>query len=224
MSGNGAEQTPLVAAATAAVWIACALVGVVGLLLPYERAHPPTVPPRPPTQVVELLPPQGESKEMTERQVTPQENVVPPPPPDVMTPPAAPPLAAAAPPSPEIEFAKPVNGPTKLTDAAHAAPAAAPSTAPAALAVQHLTFGVGEGQQPDPEYPPEAVAAGEEGTVVVRFTVGEDGRVESAEASQPCRWPVLNRTAVRTVRDDWRFGPGNVRAYDVPIEFRINQQ
>ena len=65
----------------------------------------------------------------------------------------------------------------------------APSIASAQPSIIHLTFGEGEGQQPPPEYPPKRLSTGQEGTVVVRLTVGEDGRVSDATAASPCSWP-----------------------------------
>ncbi len=86
-----------------------------------------------------------------------------------------------------------------------------------------LTLGEGEGDQPPPAEPPEAVLDGEEGTVVVRMTVDEDGRVREAEAVVPSRWLLLNNAAVRTIRTTWRFRKGPVRIYEVSIEFVINR-
>jgi protein TonB len=96
-----------------------------------------------------------------------------------------------------------------------------PARASAPGAVRHLTFGVGEGRQPSPEYPREAGIAREQGTVVVRFTVGEDGSVLAAQVQSPCRWPLLNQAAVRAVRDRWHFQPGAMRSFDVSIEFEL---
>jgi TonB family protein len=97
--------------------------------------------------------------------------------------------------------------------------AVVPTTNP----VIQLTYGEGEGQQPAPEYPAEAIIAGDEGIVVVRFTVDEDGLVTEAKAISPSRWPVLNSAAVRAVRDTWRFKRGQRRVFDVSIEFHLNK-
>jgi protein TonB len=127
-----------------------------------------------------------------------------------LPPPPAPPVIAA--PNPAIAFAEPVDAPVHAVEA----PASQQS-------VIRLTYGQGEGQQPPPEYPPEAVRAGQEGTVVVRMTVAEDGRVTEAQAISPCPWPVLNSAAVRAVRSTWRFGKGPVRSYEVSIQFQLNR-
>jgi len=87
--------------------------------------------------------------------------------------------------------------------------------------VQNLTMGVGEGRQPAPDYPREALSRRQEGTVIIQFMVGVDGQVLSAEVWQGTPWPLLNDAALRTVRGRWHFGAGTVRLYRVPIRFRI---
>ena len=94
---------------------------------------------------------------------------------------------------------------------------AAPPTA------QRLTYGQGEGRQPAPEYPREAAMAHQQGTIVVRFTVGEDGHVQNAQAITPCPYALLNQAAVRAVRENWRFRTGPVRTFEVSIEFQLKQ-
>ena len=89
--------------------------------------------------------------------------------------------------------------------------------------MQHLVFGRGEGKQPKPEYPLEAKLAHQQGTVVVEFTVGEDGRVQNAKVIESCPFPLLNQSAVRTVREQWRFRPGPARTLQVPIEYQLVQ-
>ena len=133
----------------------------------------------------------------------------------------APPPIPVAEPSPAIAFAVPVEGATRIVpfnQAAYGRPAR-PSPV-----VQQLTFGVGEGQQPAPDYPAQAIQQHQEGTVVVRFVVGESGLVTSAEAVRPCPWPLLNESAVRTIRHFWQFGPGAVREYEITIHFQITPQ
>jgi protein TonB len=89
--------------------------------------------------------------------------------------------------------------------------------------VQQLTYGQGEGRQPAPDYPPEAIAARHQGNVRVRLSVGDDGRVLTAQVVGPCPWSPLNQSALRAVRDRWRFHPGPTRLYEVIITFQIKQ-
>jgi protein TonB len=82
-------------------------------------------------------------------------------------------------------------------------------------------MGQGEGRQPAPNYPREALARRQEGVVTVQFLVGADGKVVSAEVWQASPWPLLNEAAVSAVRNRWHFNPGAARLYRVPIRFRI---
>jgi len=129
-----------------------------------------------------------------------------------------------------VAFALPVEGPVQIVAAkaaAYVAPAeiAKPNTpAPSATpAPQQLIYGEGEGKQPAPEYPYRARQEGQEGTVKVRFTVGENGRVLAAEAASPSPWSMLNQSAVRVVRERWRFRPGPMRFYEVSIKFQLTR-
>ena len=101
----------------------------------------------------------------------------------------------------------------------------APTSAPvvAAASPQRLTYGQGEGRQPAPEYPLAARREGQEGTIIVRLTVGEDGRVLAAEALSASPWPLLNEAALHAVRERWRFRDGPTRVYDVAIRFELSK-
>ena len=76
------------------------------------------------------------------------------------------------------------------------------------------------GTMPPPRYPREARRRGQEGTVVVEFTVDASGHVVSAAAVKPSRWPLLNQEAVRTVQR-WKFPPGDVMKRQLPIVFKL---
>ena len=150
-----------------------------------------------------------------------------------------------------MAFALPIEAPTRLVEVKQAAfvrpapqptpPASSVTPSPSqpgtgqpgiaqpgvgttpAPAVQTLTFGEGEGRQPAPRYPDFARRAGQEGTVVIRFSVGADGRVLAAEPSAPAPWAALNREALRVVREQWRFPPGPVRLHEVAIRFELKK-
>jgi TonB family protein len=104
-------------------------------------------------------------------------------------------------PTPAIPFARPVPRPANTVAARQAAPA---SSEPP---VQRLTFGSGAGRQ--------------EGVVLVRFRVDENGSVSSAHVVERCPFSLLNQSAARTIRDEWRFPPGPVRVYEVSITFQL---
>ena len=210
-----ASFTPVL---TLVLWLGCFGVGLFGFVLPYTRPHPPN-----PAAVVtaqflnvelsrDLSPPDVEPS--TAHAATP---------PDAMLQPDIPPPVAVAQPSAAIAFALPVEGPARIVDARNAGHARSAPAPVAGLAPTRLTFGRGEGKQPAPEYPLRARREGQEGTVIVRFTLNEAGRVLSAEAVQPSPWPLLNESAVNTIRERWHFSPGNVRAYEVSIRFELTK-
>jgi protein TonB len=199
---------------TLVLWLGCLLVGGLGFALPYAHPRPPQA--QPPPVKVEML-----DVKLTDdphpAPDAPQNSTVT----DPLAPPQIPQPIAVAQPSPAIAFALPVKGPVQIVAprfAAHfqAPPAAAPAPSP-----QKLIFGEGEGAQPEPDYPERARHQGQEGTVTIRFTVAGDGHVAAAEIAEPCRWPMLNQSALRAVRERWRFMPGPLRIFDVPIHFQL---
>jgi protein TonB len=213
------DDTPLAPVLTFVAWVVCLAIGLLGFLMPYSRPHRPIKVPesvKVERLVVELskepeVPPENERSLGSPSSSIPL-------PADAM----APPPIAVAQPSAAIAFAVPVEGPTRVVPFDQATYARPSSTA--TPAVQRLTFGQGEGRQPTPEYPVQAIQQHQEGTVVVRLVVGESGQVSSAEATQPCPWPMLNEAALRAVRQLWRFPPGGLRVYDVAIHFQITTQ
>ena len=217
------SQIALTACGTMVLWGCCLAVGVTGLALPHQLPPPPPVEP-PPIAATMLNVSIGDVQASpAETPATPQQTVandIPPPPETVAEPSSAPPMQAVAAPSALIAFAVPTKNAGAVVSAAAAVPSQSTGTA-AGPAVQHLVYGQGEGQQPAPEYPREAALAGQQGTVIVRFIVGENGRVESAAVETACSSPILNDAAVRAVRDTWRFKPGPRRTFDVSIDYQL---
>ncbi|MBI5799756.1 MAG: TonB family protein [Verrucomicrobia bacterium] len=239
-----ADEVAPVGVLTAVLWLGCVGVGALGFALPYAR-------PRPAAQVAPPVQAELIKVELTRSAAPAPANIALPlanpmqPPPlfAPATPPQAPQLVAVALPSPAVAFALPIEAPARIVEVNQAAfvrpapqPApVAPSTAPttgtgqpspgtaAAPAVQTLTFGDGEGNQPAPRYPDTARRAGQEGTVVIRFSVGADGRVLAAEPSAPSPWGALNREALRVVREQWSFKPGPARLCEVAIRFELKK-
>lgn len=208
------QAAGLAAAATLVLWVGCVLVGGLGFALPYGRPEPPA--PEPAPILAEKL-----AVTLT---ADPQPAPAAPTPVDPLTaPPPAPPVAVAEP-SPALAFALPVTGAVRVVDASKASSArTAPAASSTGAPVQPLVFGRGEGRQPAPVYPSTAIRQGQEGTVVVRLTVDTGGRVLSAEASSPSPWPLLNESALRAVRERWRFSPGARRTYEVPVRFTLQK-
>jgi TonB family protein len=191
-----AHEASLLPVGTLVLWLVSVCVGVVGLLWP--RQPPPAVPAPTPTDALLL------NVEATNPRPTAEVSLP--------SPPEEPVVVA---PSPAIAFAEPVNAPVHI--------ATAPRIAATHPAIIQLTFGEGEGAQSPPDYPSEAVINGQEGTVVVRLTVDQDGRVTDAVVVSPCAWPLLNNAAVRTVRTTWHFRRGPARSYEVSIQFQLNR-
>jgi len=69
---------------------------------------------------------------------------------------------------------------------------------------------------PKPPYPMLARRRREQGTVLLRVRVRADGSVAEAEVKQSSGSALLDDTALRTVRDSWRFTPA--RLDGIPIE------
>jgi TonB family protein len=194
---------------TTVVWIGCMAVGWTGLLIPAIHR---TAPARQFSPVRVMLIHVDLTRDASAPPNAPQPTAEPMP---ALAPPAAPPIPVVAPLSASIAFALPTPGPSRTASPAEAVPSR-PNTD---LTPTRIVYGQGEGQQPKPDYPPEAQIARQYGKVLVRFTIGEDGSVTSAEAIQPCPYPLLNQSAVRTIREEWRFEPGPVRVREIIIEF-----
>jgi protein TonB len=216
------ETNSMPAVLTCVLWTSCLAVGIVGALLPYTRPHAPR--PEPPPLIAQKLEVQLSADPVVAAPLPPPDPNAAPPPPDAVAQPQVAPVAVAMP-SPTIAFAVPVEGPVRVVTAKQAAytppPVVAPTPAAPSLVPQALVYGRGEGTQPAPDYPDRAKREGQEGVVTVTLVVGENGRVESAQATQPSPWQLLNDSAVRTVRSRWRFQPGERRAYEVPIRFAL---
>lgn len=83
---------------------------------------------------------------------------------------------------------------------------------------------------PKPPYPSRSRDRGEEGTVILVVLVSADGRVEECRVDRSSGHPLLDGSALATVRDKWRFKPGTVggepsaRWVRVPVEFGIRRR
>jgi periplasmic protein TonB len=223
-----ADPLSLLSVCTFVLWLGCVVVGVLGHSMPYARPQA-DAPPPPPVQA-EILPVELVNDPLPPPDITPPLVVPSPrlPEPDALPPtPPAPPLIAVAEPTAATAFALPVEGPVRIvTTKESESPQATSPVAPVPSLtppVQAIKFGEGEGKQPAPDYPRRAVREGQEGSVEVRFSVGENGRVLAAEASSRSPWPLLNDAALRVVRERWRFRPGAIRLYQVSIRFELTK-
>jgi protein TonB len=69
-----------------------------------------------------------------------------------------------------------------------------------------------------PIYPPVALAAGREGTVVLEAVIGEDGRVRDVRVVRPAA--LLDQAALEAVRQ-WRFTPTLLNGQPVPVIMNV---
>lgn len=60
---------------------------------------------------------------------------------------------------------------------------------------------------PKPPYPPRSIENGEEGTVRLRVTVEANGRPSAVSLVKSSGYPALDRSALKTVREQYRFIP-----------------
>lgn len=113
----------------------------------------------------------------------------------------------------------PPPGPAVPTPAPEALP---PASVPAASTSEPMPLA---GETPAPRYPSASLRRGETGTVIVRATVGIDGRTRRTDVARSSGSRRLDRAAEDAVRR-WRFQPAlrdgqPVEAdVNVPIEFR----
>ena len=213
--GAPAHCISLTQLTTFVVWVCCGAVGLFGFVLPYAHLAKAA---QPEALTIEML--NVQLSAMPE--IQPESGSSGQPSSTAMVIPSAPQPMAVAEPSAAVAFAIPVENVARITDVRNAAYYQAPANQVAAPAVQQLTFGQGEGRQPAPDYPSRARREGQQGTVVVRLTVGETGSVLAAEAVTPSPWPLLNESAVRTIKNRWAFSGGRPRIYEIPIRFALN--
>ena len=127
-------------------------------------------------------------------------------------------LASASPPGIAATGAAPGVNPGAASATLGSTTAAAPSRVegPSSEAV-HL-------RNPRPAYPIQSRRLGEQGQVVLRVLVGEDGAAQRAQVQQTSGHDRLDRAALATVLT-WRYVPGKrggvpeAMWFDVPIQF-----
>lgn len=111
---------------------------------------------------------------------------------------------------PNVQFFDP--GPSGETDTAADPPKPLPLPDPIRIAAR-----MDSRSELQPPYPASEQRMGEEGTVVVRLTIGADGRVKAVErvsAASDAFWRATERHALR----HWRFKPATVDGR--PVESR----
>ena len=234
------EADGFVSLVTLVVWGLCFVVGLLGFVLPYGSFRLPEPEAKPVrTELVNVKIEQERPKEVLPAAAPAVADVaVAPAPPALVAVPEAPAIAVAAP-SPSIAFALPVTGYATIVDRGEAGfrgglgtsgPGGNRNGAAGSGAVvpgpQVGAPQVSRGEWVDdmetPEYPREALLAGQAGTVKVEFTVDGGGRLASAEIVTATRWPVLNQAALRVVKAH-HYPAEAVGTWTKEFEFQISR-
>lgn len=193
------------------------------------------VPPAPPAPAVEEASESKPPDEPPPEAQPPLPDFAPPPPPEALAvpdfKPPPPPPVRSPPPKPRPAPAKPVvaapqPSPAPATSAPSPqavppvagtpAPTAAPSIVPgwnvqlAAWLAQHKT------------YPSAARQRGEEGEVMIRFTVEDNGRVSAVSIDKGSGHPDLDAAALRMLQGATLPAPGAIATRTVRIRFRLD--
>ena len=184
-----------------------------------EPPPPPSKPPEPPKPVdppkpLPLTPP----PKTVQPVLTPAPPVASPEPPAVLSAPTAAPTAPAVPaaaPSPPAPPPPPAPTP----------PPAAPSPPPPPK-VELPSSKADYLHNPPPDYPRMSKRLGEQGRVVVKVLIGEDGRAQKVELLTTSGFERLDKSAMEAAMR-WRYVPGKrggvaeAMWYQVPIQFTL---
>lgn len=133
-------------------------------------------------------------------------------------PPAALPAAPAVEPGASTSVAASPAAPVAAAVSSAPAPAASPVVVLPSSNARHLN-------NAPPPYPAISQRLGESGRVVVRVLIGADGRAQEARIQRSSGFDRLDRLALETARDRWRYVPGTrggvpeAMWFNVPISF-----
>ncbi|WP_162906860.1 energy transducer TonB [Algihabitans albus] len=137
------------------------------------------------------------------------------------TPPITPPAEAEATPAPEASPPAATRRAVAVSDADGSAAAASAPGGPSQGAELR------PGGNPAPTYPESARRQGQEGRVMLRVTVGRDGRTRAVRVLRSSGHDRLDRAAKEAV-ERWRFEPARRAGQpvegllDIPVTFRLN--
>jgi protein TonB len=168
---------------------------------PLDEMVPVVVEPLPPPPATEEQPRPEEQNE--QKSETPQVVVV-------------------TPDAPSINFSVPTIGNVVVPNAVAVAPPSEPmkQVAPLRNLPTVIQTTGGGGDRPEPAYPELAKQMGQQGRVVIAFTVDEAGRIISATVKESSGFPILDRSALDSVRRHWVFPPGTPnRLFEAPINY-----
>jgi protein TonB len=127
-------------------------------------------------------------------------------------------IRVAIPDAPSISF----GVPTESTLVVPAALAAAPPVQLASAQVRTLNITGAGGDRPEPPYPPIALDAGQQGTVVLTLTGDAAGNVVSADVKTSSGSPILDRATVDFIKRHWRL-PADTgsRTFETSVTYKL---
>ncbi|MDR2128907.1 MAG: energy transducer TonB [Burkholderiaceae bacterium] len=187
------------------------------IIADFIRPAPPAPEPAPPQPPPQVQQPQRAEPVKPRVRPAPRRQPVP----EVVQQPQPPSEPSENAPVVEVAAQEPVE-----VAAAEPAPAVATS-APPADAVQLPSENAQYLNNPRPPYPHQSRRLGERGTVIVRVLIGENGRARQASIHKSSGYDRLDRVALETARDRWRYRPGTRNGvpeamwFNVPIKFEL---
>jgi len=216
------SRTPVIVASVvlfhvAALWalhtgLLQRVVEVVVPVMAISQAEPPPPPPPPPPPKPPEPPKPVEPPKTVQPVLTPALPVASPEPPAVLSAPTA------APTAPAVPAAAPAPPPPPAPPAPPAPPPPAKVELPSSKA-DYL-------HNPPPDYPRMSKRLGEQGRVVVKVLIGEDGRAQKVELLTTSGFERLDKSAMEAAMR-WRYVPGKrggvaeAMWYQVPIQFTL---
>jgi protein TonB len=140
--------------------------------------------------------------------------------------PDVPQVVVVTPNAPNISFSVPTLGNLVVPNAVAVAPPSEPMKAPAQLRnIPTVINTTGQGgDRPQPTYPKLALEMGQQGRVVIAFTVDEAGRIVSAEVKESSGSSILDHGAIESIKRHWVFPPGAPnRQFEAPINYVLQR-
>lgn len=162
--------------------------------------------------IVEPLPPPPAAPDQTKQEQN-DEN-----PPEISR------VIVVTPAAPNINFAVPTIGSLVVPAAAAKAPPLSSLDPVARLRTQPTVLEpTGDsGERPQPPYPGAAIEQGQQGSVMLRLTVDDNGLVRATEIARSSGSALLDRAASEFVRRRWTLpSGGGARTYEATITYRL---
>ena len=195
---------------------------VVPVMAISQAEPPPPPPPKPPEPVKPPEPPKTPPPPKPLQPVLTPPPTPQPPTPATPEPPAVLAAPTAAPTAPAVPAAPPAPPPPP----APPAPAPAPPAPPPPAKVELPSSKADYLHNPPPDYPRMSKRLGEQGKVVVKVLIGEDGRAQKVELLTTSGFERLDKSAMEAAMR-WRYVPGKrggvaeAMWYQVPIQFTL---